>query len=162
MIAALTVGTDGACSGNPGPAGWAWVDEHGNYRAGGYSRGTNQLTELEALRRALHDHRDVSDLTIESDSMYAINTYSSWMFGHARRGWMTSAGKPVSNQETIAGLIAEHEYRHTQGLPPARLVKVKGHAGGKHPLNDLADKYAVAASRRAARGNVDIVQGSEK
>ena len=45
MVAQLTVGTDGACSGNPGPAGWAWVDEHGKWRSGGLARSTNQVGE---------------------------------------------------------------------------------------------------------------------
>ncbi|MBE3076360.1 MAG: ribonuclease HI, partial [Actinobacteria bacterium] len=56
----LTVGTDGACLGNPGPAGWAWVDQYGHYHSTGLANGTNNIAELRAVLDALLDHPDVA------------------------------------------------------------------------------------------------------
>ena len=81
------VATDGACQRNPGPAGWAWVAEDGHWAAGSIEAGTNNIGELLALLHAIRDHAHVPRLTVQADSMYAINTYSSWMDGHARRGF---------------------------------------------------------------------------
>jgi len=156
---ALTVATDGACSGNPGPAGWAWVDEHGRWAHGSHLRSTNQAVELEALLQAITHHSDVRHLTVELDSAYAMNTYLSWMDAHKRRGWHTADGKPTSNRDLIAGLVAARDARQLAGLPPVRLVKVKGHARpGTHPLNEAADDRAVAARDAASSGRV--VDGS--
>ena len=148
-VAALTVATDGACSGNPGPAGWAWVDQNGRWRSGGLTRSTNQVGELLGLLHAVRDHQHVVALTIEIDSTYAMNTYLQWMDAHVRRGWRTTAGKPTSNRDVIEQLIAARNVRAAAGLPPVRLVKVKGHANGRHPLNDAADHQATTASARA-------------
>ena len=149
QIDTLTVATDGACSGNPGPAGWAWVDEHGAWRNGGLLRATNQVGELLGLLHAVRDHHHVRHLTIEIDSIYAMNTYSAWMDAHAARGWTTQAKKPTSNREIIEQLIAARDARRAAGQPPVKLVKVKGHSRGKHPLNDAADDRATAASAQA-------------
>ena len=158
-VAALTVGTDGACSGNPGPAGWAWVDQHGRWRSGGLIRSTNQVGELLGLLHAVRDHQHVRDLTIEIDSTYAMNTYLQWMDAHARRGWKTTAGKPTSNRDVIEQLITARDTRAAAGLPPVRLVKVKGHANGRHPLNDAADHQATTAARRARNHKVGPWEG---
>lgn len=160
-VAALTVATDGACSGNPGPAGWAWVDEQGRWRSGGMVRSTNQVAELLGLLHAVRDHQHISDLTIEIDSTYAMTTYLQWMDAHARRGWVTTANKPTSNRDVIEQLIAARNARAAAGLPPARLVKVKGHAKGKHPLNDAADHQATTASRRARNHKVGPWDGAD-
>ena len=142
----LIVGTDGACSGNPGPAGWAWVDQHGTWRSGGLMRGTNQVAELLAVLHAVRDHMHVVNLTIEIDSIYAMKTYMEWMDPAARRGWTTQAGKPTSNVEVIMDMMRARNARRDAGLPPVRFVKVKGHAGGKYPMNDAADDRATNAS----------------
>lgn len=154
LIEHLTVATDGACSGNPGPAGWAWVDEHGAWKNGSLARSTNQAAELLGLLNAVRDHLHVQNLIVEIDSAYAMNTYLSWMDGHRKRGWHTGAGKPTSNVEIISAMIDARDARHAAGLPPVRLVKVKGHAGGLHPLNDAADDRATAASARSRAGQV--------
>jgi len=149
-MSSMTVGTDGACSGNPGPTGWAWVAADGTWEAGALHRSTNQAGELLGLLHAIEAHTHVQDLTIESDSAYAIGTYTSWMDGYRRRGWTTSAGKPVSNREIVEGLVSAREQRRQAGLPPVRLVKVKGHARpGTHPLNEAADTRAVWAREKA-------------
>ena len=155
----LTVGTDGACSGNPGPAGWAWVDEHGTWRHGSLLRATNQVGELLGLLHAVRDHQHVTHLTIEIDSIYALNTYASWMDAHAARGWTTLAKKPTSNREIIEAMLAARNERRAAGLPPAKLVKVKGHSNGRYPMNDAADDRATAASAQARVKNIGTWSG---
>ncbi|MGN6271984.1 MAG: ribonuclease H family protein [Protaetiibacter sp.] len=142
--------TDGACKGNPGPAGWAWVGEDGNWAAGSLPQGTNNIGELLALLYAIRDHADVRELIVQADSKYAIDTYSSWMDGHRRRGWVTSAKKPVANREILEQLIAVRDARRAAGLPDVVLEHVRGHAG--HRLNSWADERAVRASQHAAKG----------
>ncbi|MCX6502323.1 MAG: ribonuclease HI [Microbacterium sp.] len=144
------VATDGACKGNPGPAGWAWVGEDGNWAAGSLPEGTNNIGELLGLLHAITDHADVEQLIIQADSKYAIDTYSSWMDGHRRRGWVTSAKKPVANREILEQLIAARDARRAAGKPDIVLEHVRGHAG--HRLNSWADERAVRASQHAAQG----------
>lgn len=156
----LTVATDGACSGNPGPAGWGWVDQHGNFASGALLLATNQVGELQGLAEALESHADVEHLTIEIDSAYALNAYSSWVDGWVRRGWVNSKGEAVKNRPLMERLLAAKRARKAAGLPPVTLVKVKGHARGKHPLNDAADLAATGASARSKRANALIRQGA--
>jgi len=145
-----TVATDGACSGNPGPTGWAWVGQDGQWAAGSLPQGTNNIGELLALLNAIRDHRDVPNLVVQADSRYAIDTYLSWMDGHARRGWKTSGGAPTKNVEILRELIAERDARRHRGLPDVVLEHVRGHAG--HRLNSWADERAVRAASHAAKG----------
>jgi len=144
------VATDGACKGNPGPAGWAWVGEDGNWAAGSLPEGTNNIGELLGLLYAIADHADVRELVIQADSKYAIDTYSSWMDGHRRRGWVTSAKKPVANRDILERLIAARDARRAAGMPDVVLEHVRGHSG--HRLNSWADERAVRASEHAAKG----------
>lgn len=154
----LTVATDGACQPtNPGPTGWAWVDEHGAWAAGAVRRGTNQVGELLGLLGAITAHGDVVHLTIEADSAYAIGTYTKWMDAHAARGWITSAGKPTSNRTIIEQLVVARDARRAAGLPDAQVVKVKGHSG--HALNSWADNRAVRAARHAREGKEQVWTG---
>lgn len=145
-----TVATDGACKGNPGPTGWAWVGEDGQWAAGSLRSGTNNIGELLALLYALRDHATVQNLVIQADSRYAIDTYEKWMLGHARRGWKTASGSPVKNREILEQLIDARQARIDAGLPPAVLEHVRGHAG--HVLNEWADERAVRASLHAEKG----------
>ncbi|TFV81813.1 ribonuclease HI [Microbacterium sp. dk485] len=144
------VATDGACKGNPGPAGWAWVGMDGEWAAGSVPEGTNNIGELLALLRALQHHADVPHLRVQADSKYAIDTYSSWMDGHRRRGWKTSTGAPTKNRDILELLIVARDARKAAGLPPVTLEHVRGHAG--HVLNSWADNRAVRASHHAASG----------
>lgn len=144
------VATDGACQGNPGPAGWAWVGADGHWAAGSVPEGTNNIGELLGLLRAITDHADVANLTVQADSMYAINTYRSWMDGHRRRGWKTSTGQPTKNRELLEELIAARDARRAAGLPDVVLEHVRGHSG--HRLNSWADERAVRAATHAATG----------
>ena len=150
MTDTYTVATDGACKGNPGPAGWAWVAEDGHWAAGSVVEGTNNIGELLGLLYALRDHASVANLTIQADSRYAIDTYTKWMSGHERRGWKTAAGAPVKNREILEQLIEQRDARRAAGLPDAVLEHVRGHSG--HVLNEWADERAVRASQHAERG----------
>ncbi|MEV8272075.1 ribonuclease H [Microbacterium sp. NPDC077184] len=144
------VATDGACKGNPGPAGWAWVGEDGHWAAGSIPKGTNNIGELLGLLYAITDHADVRELVVQADSKYAIDTYASWMDGHRRRGWVTSAKKPVANRDILERLIEARDARRAAGLPDVTLEHVRGHSG--HVLNSWADERAVRASTHAAKG----------
>lgn len=150
MTDSYTVATDGACKGNPGPAGWAWVGEDGHWAAGSIVEGTNNIGELLGLLHALRDHADVPRLVVQADSRYVIDTYTKWMDGHRRRGWKTSAGAPVKNREILEELLAARDARRAAGLPDAVLEHVRGHSG--HVLNEWADERAVRASAHAAEG----------
>jgi ribonuclease HI len=144
------VATDGACKGNPGPAGWAWVGEDGEWAAGSLPTGTNNIGELLGLLHAIEDHRDVADLVVQADSKYAIDTYDKWMDGHRRRGWKTSTGAPTKNRDILEKLIVARDDRRERGLPDVTLEHVRGHSG--HVLNAWADERAVRASEHAAGG----------
>lgn len=142
--------TDGACKGNPGPTGWAWVGEDGHWAAGSLAAGTNNIGELLALLHAIEDHGDVVELVIQADSKYAIDTYESWMDGHKRRGWRTASKAPVKNQDILEQLITVRDARRAAGLPDVVLEHVRGHRG--HVLNEWADERAVRASHHGAEG----------
>ncbi|WP_029149875.1 ribonuclease H family protein [Microbacterium indicum] len=145
-----TVATDGACQGNPGPTGWAWVGEDGRWAAGSIVQGTNNIGELTALLRAITDHADVAHLRVQADSKYAIDTYSSWMDAHRRRGWKTASKQPTKNRDLLEKLIEARDARREAGLPDVELEWVRGHNG--HLLNGWADERCVRAATHAAKG----------
>lgn len=137
---AIIAAADGSALGNPGPAGWAWVIDDGQWRAGGWPRATNNQGELMAVIDLLHAtaHRADEPLTILCDSQYVINSVTQWMPGWKRRGWRKADGKPVLNRELLEALDAAMQQR------TVRFEWVKGHAG--HPLNEAADLRARAAA----------------
>jgi ribonuclease HI len=140
MNGPVQVATDGACKGNPGPGGWAWTTGSTD-DSGGQHATTNQEMELRAILEALRAHPDQA-MVILTDSQYAIDCVTTWLPGWRRRGWRTSARRPVKHQPTIKAIAAELDRRTVQ------LVKVPGHAG--HPLNERADRLAAAAAARTA------------
>ncbi|SDH35764.1 ribonuclease H [Microbacterium sp. 77mftsu3.1] len=156
---AMTVATDGACKRNPGPAGWAWVNDEGAWASGSLRAGTNNIGELLALLNAIDEFQYVGDLQIKVDSQYVIDSYSKWMDGWAKRGWTTAAGAPVANVDIMKQLLEARNWRRTHGLPDVILVKVKGHSGDI--LNGWADILAVQASERGAAG-IEDVRGTEE
>ncbi len=138
-VAGLEVWTDGACSGNPGPGGWAWATEDGRQASGGADRTTNQRMEIEAALEAVRALD--GPLVVVSDSTYVVNCFrDSWWKGWIARGWTTSARKPVANRELWEPLV---QLVRDRGDVSFRWVK--GHSGD--PMNDLVDRLAVAASR---------------
>lgn len=150
IIDRYVLATDGACKGNPGPAGWAWVGEDGAWAAGSIPSGTNNIGELLAVLFAIRDHQHVRTLLIQADSMYAIDTYTKWMDGHQKRGWKTSSKQPTKNVDILKALIEARDDRRAAGLPDVQFEHVRGHAG--HRLNSWADERAVRASHHAADG----------
>lgn len=147
----LTVGTDGACIGNPGPAGWAWVDQDGNYHSMGLSDGTNNIAELNAVLLALRDHPDVAELIIQIDSTYARDCSTTWRAGWQRNGMRNSKKKPVANADIIVAIWEALDARPGT----VNFVKVPGHdPGNQFPLNTAADQLANDAAEHASEGSI--------
>jgi len=136
---ALEVYTDGACRGNPGPGGWAWVVADGRQGSGGARATTNQRMEIQAALEAVQALE--GPLLIFSDSTYVVNCFrDAWWEGWLTRGWVNAARKPVANRDLWEPLV---ELVRVRGDVAFRWVK--GHAGNR--LNEEADRLAVAASR---------------
>ena len=133
--------TDGACSGNPGPGGWAWAAApDGDPRAsGGDSHTTNQRMELLAVIEALAAYSSDTAVTIVSDSTYVVNCFKdAWWKGWISRGWKNSQRQPVANRDLWEPLIETVNERGN-----VTFKWVKGHSGDR--MNDLVDALAVAA-----------------
>jgi ribonuclease HI len=140
---ALEVWTDGACSGNPGPGGWAWATQDGRQASGGAAATTNQRMEIQAALEAVKALD--GPLTVVSDSTYVVNCFrDTWWKGWLARGWVNSAKKPVANRDLWEPLIILVRDR---GDVSFRWVK--GHSGD--PMNDLVDQLAVEAGRAVVR-----------
>jgi ribonuclease HI len=140
--AALTVWTDGACSGNPGPGGWAWATEDGRRASGGAPLTTNQRMEIQAALEAVRALG--GPLVVVSDSTYVVNCFrDAWWRGWLARGWMTSAKKPVANRDLWEPLVTA-----VRELGNVSFRWVKGHSGD--PMNDLVDQLAVRAGQAQA------------
>jgi ribonuclease HI len=144
----LIVFTDGACSGNPGPGGWAWAVENGPQGSGSERASTNQRMEVWAVLDALQTFLPAfpGSVRIVSDSTYVVNCFRDrWWQGWIARGWKNSQKQPVANQDLWKPLVAL--YRDAMEMGPERVTFrwVKGHSG--HPMNDRVDALAVAAAR---------------
>ena len=139
--------TDGACSGNPGPGGWAWATKDGRQASGGSPLTTNQRMEIQAALEAVRAL--AGPLVVVSDSTYVVNCFrDGWWQGWLARGWMTSAKKPVANRDLWEPLVTAVRER---GDVSFRWVK--GHSGD--PMNDLVDsagRRGRAASAVTSRG----------
>ena len=143
-----TVYTDGACSGNPGPGGWAWVVPDGEFAAGSASETTNQRMELKAALEAVKALQ--GEIVIVSDSTYVVKCFHDrWWEGWLRRGWVNSAKKPVKNRDLWEPLIESYRDRNNISFR-----WVKGHSGDR--WNDEADRLAVQAGSEqiSLKGNL--------
>ena len=145
--------TDGACSGNPGPGGWAAIliarrpdGSTGKVLelSGGERDTTNNRMELQAVIEGLGALRRGTSVTVHIDSSYVMDAITKrWHVGWQARGWLTAAKQPVKNRdlwEALLELLARHEVAWT---------KVRGHAGVE--LNERCDALAVAACREQMR-----------
>ena len=142
MSEATEVFTDGACSGNPGPGGWAWAVPGGPWASGSEPRTTNQRMELRAVLEAVRGLE--GRLDVVTDSTYVANCFrDKWYLGWRRRNWRNAAGKPVANLDLWEPLIEAFEAGRF-GVPRW----VKGHAGDV--MNDLVDRLAVEACQLQA------------
>lgn len=135
----IEVYTDGACSGNPGPGGWAWAVKGGPSDSGSEPDTTNQRMEL---RAALEAVRSLDrPLRVVSDSTYVVNCFrDKWYEGWKNRGWKNANKKPVVNRDLWEPLIEEHLKGQIDWS------WVKGHSGDE--MNDLVDQLAVDAVTR--------------
>ena len=147
------VWTDGACSGNPGPGGWAAIvvapDGAELELSGGDRHTTNNRMEYTAALEGLRSLPNDSCACIVTDSRLMLDSMTRWIAGWKRKGWRTAGGSPVKNQDLVRALDAELA-RHAE----IRWHWVRGHeTGAEHAhkaLNDRADRLAVAAARSFA------------
>ncbi len=142
--------SDGACRGNPGPGGWAYILRHpgsGSEKeaSGGSPRTTNNQMELQAVIEGLRALKKRARVEVVTDSSYVAKGAHEWLPGWKRNGWRRrekNAWKPVKNVEqwqALDELLAFHDVRFTH---------VRGHAG--HPENERCDELAVAAALACA------------
>jgi ribonuclease HI len=133
--------TDGACSGNPGPGGWAALLQFGQQEKtlkGAEPETTNNRMEMRAVIEGLRALREPCRVAVHTDSAYVVNAFEqNWIANWKRRGWRTAAKKPVKNRDLWEELIRETE-RHAVSF-----VKVKGHADDAR--NNYVDGVAVGA-----------------
>ena len=134
--------TDGACSGNPGPGGWAFIlknPESGreHVSSGGERSTTNNRMELISVIRGLEHLKRPCTVDLYSDSQYVVNGLNEWMDGWKKKNWRNSKRQPVKNAELWKRLDELREV-HT-----INCHWVRGHSD--HPENERCDALAVAA-----------------
>jgi len=133
----VIIHTDGACRGNPGPGGWGAVLEHGGRErelCGYEPETTNNRMELMAAIHALEALKRPCRVRMITDSEYVMKGVTEWMAGWKRRGWRTSARKPVRNLDLwqrLDAALARHDVEWEW---------VRGHTG--HDGNERADELA--------------------
>ncbi|WFE88941.1 ribonuclease HI [Roseibium porphyridii] len=133
----VTIYTDGACSGNPGPGGWGAILRFGGHERelqGGEVETTNNRMELMAAIEALNTLKRPCAVDLYTDSTYVRSGIREWLEGWKRKNWRTAANKPVKNADLWQALDTARE-RHD-----VTWHWVKGHAG--HPDNERADELA--------------------
>ena len=140
----VTIYTDGACSGNPGPGGWGAILEWNGVEkeiSGGAPETTNNRMELTGVIRALELLKESCVVELYSDSKYVIDALSKgWVYDRKKKGWIKSDKKPALNVdlwEQLLPLIDRHQVHYHW---------VKGHAS--NAKNNRCDELAVAESRK--------------
>lgn len=143
----VTIYTDGACSGNPGPGGWGAILMLGENRkeiSGGSENTTNNIMELTAVIESLKILKRPCKVNVYSDSAYVVNAFlQKWIYGWMKKGWKTAGGDPVKNKELwqeLYSLTKTHDVTFN---------KVKGHAYNE--FNNRCDEMAVAESKKFTR-----------
>ena len=140
----VTIYTDGACSGNPGPGGWGAILMYGPHKreiSGGQANTTNNRMELTAVISALELLKEPCQVELWSDSKYVIDALEKgWAKGWRARGWVKSDKKPALNPDLWERLLDLCD-THT-----VRTHWVKGHA--ENPYNNRCDEMAVAESQK--------------
>ncbi len=140
----VTIYTDGACSGNPGPGGWGAILRYRNIEraiSGGEAETTNNRMELTAVLRAFSLLKEPCEVTLCSDSKYVMDGLSKgWAESWRRNGWRKSDKKPALNADLWQQLL--------EAVQPHKIHYqwIKGHAG--HPENERCDAMAVAESQK--------------
>jgi ribonuclease HI len=153
----IIIFSDGACTGNPGPGGWASILAYPNGEVqelgGGNPETTNNRMEIVGTLRALMAIEDGSQpITVYTDSTYVIRGITQWIWGWKSRGWKNAEGKEVSNKDLWQELLKE-----VTRLKPAKIEwkYVRGHTGV--PGNERCDEIAVAFSKGK---RIQLYQGS--
>ena len=140
----ITIYTDGACSGNPGPGGWGAILEwqgHEKELSGGEAQTTNNRMELTAVLTALRLLKEPCIVELYSDSKYVVDAIDKgWLYGWQKKDWIKADKKPVLNVDLWRQLLPELK-RHD-----VRLHWVKGHA--ENEKNNRCDQLAVAESKK--------------
>ena len=137
MSNSISIFTDGACRGNPGPGGWGVLillegEEITLY--GGENSTTNNQMEMMAAIKALEYFREKKSIELVTDSNYLKDGIEKWIHSWKKNGWRTSARKPVKNQELWMKIDALNHFHEVQWK------WVKGHSG--HRENEIADLLA--------------------
>ncbi len=134
----ITIYTDGACSGNPGPGGWGAILMFGDTKkeiSGGLDNTTNNVMELTAVIESLKMLKRPCRVDLYSDSAYVVNTFlQKWIYGWIKKNWKTAGNDPVKNKELwqeLYGLTKIHD---------VTFHKVKGHADNE--FNNRCDELA--------------------
>ena len=144
MMKTVTIYTDGACSGNPGPGGWGAILEwqgHEKELSGGEAQTTNNRMELTAVLTALRLLKEPCIVELYSDSKYVVDAIDKgWLYGWQKKGWIKADKKPVLNVDLWQRLLPELK-RHD-----VHLHWVKGHA--ENEKNNRCDQLAVAESKK--------------
>ena len=148
VISEVTIYTDGACSGNPGPGGWASILMAGGAKkelSGGEPDTTNNRLELMAVIQGLRALKRPCKVDIYSDSAYVVNAFEqNWLDKWTKNGWKNSAKAEVANSDLwkeLLGLTAMHT---------VTFHKVKGHADNE--FNNRCDELAVAEWKKISEG----------
>lgn len=129
--------TDGACSGNPGPGGWACLlvyKDKSKQLSGGDKQTTNNKMELTAVIQGLKLLKEPCQIDLYTDSKYVLEGATKWLDGWIEKGWKKADKKPVQNVELWQQLLPLLQYHEITWH------WVKGHAG--HPQNELVDSLA--------------------
>ena len=134
----VTIYTDGACSGNPGPGGWGAVLIYGETKkeiSGARENTTNNIMEITAVLEALKLLKEECEVEVYSDSAYVVNAFNQgWIYNWQKNNWKTSGKDPVKNRE-----LWEELYSYTQ-KHKVTFIKVKGHSDNEY--NNRCDELA--------------------
>ncbi len=148
VLRTIELYTDGACSGNPGPGGWAYVLRDGPTKreredSGGDARTTNNQMELMAVIQGLQALTRPCDVHLYSDSKYVLDGLRTWMPGWKKNNWRRKSG---SRSEPIKNLELWQQLDRLASIHKITFHHVRGHSG--HPENERCDELAVAAAER--------------
>lgn len=138
--------TDGACSGNPGPGGWAFLLRYnGNEKSqnGGEPETTNNRMEMMAAIMGLRELKYGCAVTLVTDSNYVKDGITQWLPKWKANGWRTANRKPVKNQDLWEALDQEVQQHQVEWQ------WIKGHSG--HPENEIVDELARQAAEHQKR-----------
>ncbi len=137
----VTIYTDGACSGNPGPGGWgAILMYNGTSKeiSGASKDTTNNIMEITAVLEALKLLKEECEVQVYSDSAYVVNAFNQgWIYNWRKNNWRTAGKDPVKNQE-----LWQELYELTQ-KHKVEFIKVKGHSDNEY--NNRCDFLATSA-----------------